>query len=388
MLHRANSQHGDPRARPSAQAIRSVLVNLGWAMLVGCLNGQAPSFSDAAAICMVGGTPACPCPDGSEGQSRCTGGVDGPCADCTPPKGTHEIAAAASEDGGAGKRVDDTIPDPSLSAGRAATVSATTTMSQAQLGGRDGGSAEPLTVMRPNVDDIECNEADGQAYLTGTYRCDDAPAYVTLSGTGGVFDIFTYEASHPLASATQAHPCASLGPVQGPRVHLRAPQEPTEACSRPAVRPWYTVTWQQASDACAFIGWRLCRRDEFLRACGGLDARAYPYGPVFRNGVCNVRDLYRVDGSALSSEAPTGHYEDCRSADGLYDMTGNLWEWIDERIPGSPGIRMFMGMGYRTVAERHQDAEMRCDTDSRLPASVSANYVNQTVGFRCCRDAD
>ena len=240
----------------------------------------------------------------------------------------------------------------------------------------------------PNPALIECDSRSGRAVLEGTFRCQNTPEFVEVDGEDGPYQIFAFEASHPLAAPERAHPCSAVPDSNGQPINYQAPDQPTEACSRAGVRPWHTVSWDDARKACEFIGWRLCTRPEFLRACGGPDSRAFPYGSVFRDGACNVRDAFRDADTQLSSVAPTGYFDECISTDRAYDMTGNLWEWTDEREAGAPGVRFFMGMGYKTVAERHQDFEMRCESDSRLNGSIAGRYVNETVGFRCCRSVD
>ena len=43
-------------------------------------------------------------------------------------------------------------------------------------------------------------------------------------------------------------------------------------------------------------------------------------------------------------------------------------------MSGKKGPRgeIFYGMGYRTVAERHQDFEMRCEADTRLNGGIAS----------------
>ena len=102
----------------------------------------------------------------------------------------------------------------------------------------------------PNPADIQCDGRSGRAVLTGTFRCDAQPLYVDIDGDNGRYQIFAYEASHPLALPNNSHPCGTVEESNGQRVNFQAPDEPTEACSKPGVRPWHSVSWEDAKRAC------------------------------------------------------------------------------------------------------------------------------------------
>ncbi len=192
-----------------------------------------------------------------------------------------------------------------------------------------------------------------------------APAFVRIQTT----DIFTYEASHPLATAAAAYPGAVSTGV-GPRAPVEG------ACSRPGVRPWHTVSWVDAQAACDAQGWRLCRESELLRACEGEDGRDWTWGTLFDGAACNLRQVYQAPGAETSSEAPSGAFPGCVSQDGVYDLSGNLWEWTD--APTS-----YVGAGWRIVAERHHESDLVCTARG----IAGADFASADVGFRCCRDA-
>ena len=351
---------------------RGVPLIVVWLLTIGLLASFACSSEQSvepmsSGECAPGSVVACVCENGTPGMATCdTGGQFEPCGMCSAV-GPDAGVPVSTKDGSV------TTPD---------------TPSDAALSEPDQMPVPVDAEIVPNPVDIQCDDRSGRAVLSGTFRCDAQPLYVDIDGDNGRYQIFAYEASHPLALPDNSHPCGTVEGANGQRVNFQAPDEPTEACSKPGVRPWHSVSWEDAKRACEFIGWRLCTRDEFLRACGGPDSRAFPYGSVFREGACNVRDSFRNVDSQLSSEAPTGHFQECISTEQAYDMTGNLWEWVDEREEGAPGVRYFMGMGYRTVAERHQDFEMRCEADTRLNGGIAGRYINETVGFRCCRSVD
>lgn len=270
---------------------------------------------------------------------------------------------------------------------RAVGLAALTLLTLGACAGDGGGGGGDPTVIQmqdagPDAATVVCNEGRRRAEgIEGPLSCAGEPAFVELDDRGRLFHMFTYEASHPLATADQAFPCAANDPV------IEAPEVETEACSLAGVQPWHSVRWRDADAACGAIGWRLCSSAELTLGCGGQDGLSYPYGQAFETGACNVREAYLPPGSDVATSAPTGHFDACVSPDGIYDMTGNLWEWTDERDDQDPDARVYQGAGWRTVAERHRDVDLVCDVTSDLGGFSAPSFARATVGFRCCREA-
>lgn len=270
---------------------------------------------------------------------------------------------------------------------RASLLSSSLLTALAGCDGGGGSGGDPTVIdgaVAPDAAPIGC-EAVGRRVvgIEGPLSCAGEPAYTEIETAGRRYHIFTYEASHPLASADAAFPCAR---TQGDT--LEAPDVDTEACSVPDVRPWHSVTWSDAREACRAIGWQLCSADDLRRACGGSRSTRYPYGDAFETGRCNVREAFLPTGAEFATEAPTGRFADCVSEDGLFDLTGNLWEWVSEAgTQNDPEARTYQGAGWRTVAERHRDTDLVCDVQSQLTGFSAPSFASNTVGFRCCRDA-
>lgn len=241
--------------------------------------------------------------------------------------------------------------------------------------GSDGGAADAA---EPFVCDVNQRRAVLDA-PPASLACAGEPEFVTI---GGTVQIFKYEASHPMATATAAFPCADRGETD-----FKAPALPTEPCSVAGVRPWHTVLWDEAEAACEAIGWRMCSSAELSRACGGEDNLTFAYGGEFEAGKCNVREAFRPEGSMTASEAPTGDFDECESPTGAFDVNGNLWEWTSDRDEADGRARTYQGAGWRTIAQRHQDSEQACNTQVELRGFSAPSFANQDVGFRCCRSA-
>ncbi len=112
------------------------------------------------------------------------------------------------------------------------------------------------------------------------------------------------------------------------------------ACSLPGVVPSGHLSWYRARRACAAQGKRLCASNAWSEACFGAEVRTYPYGQVFVPGLCN--DAWGGAGQV----APTGSFPACQSTDGAFDMTGNLYEWLQDQGPDLPENAWMAGGGY------------------------------------------
>ena len=248
--------------------------------------------------------------------------------------------------------------------------------------GGDGGSAVIIEVdAGPSEPMGRCNMTTRRLEYSGPMNCAAEPEIRDIVDQGRPFQIFAYEASHPLATADKAFPCArSTGES------YEAADEVTEPCSMAGVRPWHSVRWADANRACESIGWRLCSSDELGAACGGDAANAFCYGPTFRDGACNVRESYRDPMTMVGSEAPTGYFDECVTPDSVHDLTGNVWEWTNDRDDQDGRARYYQAAGWKTLAERHRDIDQECTVIHRLPGLTAPSYLQPYVGFRCCRD--
>ena len=84
--------------------------------------------------------------------------------------------------------------------------------------------------------------------------------------------------------------------------------------------------------------------------------------------------LGQVDGAL----AKTGEHAECANGFGVFDMVGNLHEWIADVHAGSRGT--FSG-GY------YQDTHLNGDGCSYRTVAHDVSYHDYSTGFRCCADA-
>lgn len=149
------------------------------------------------------------------------------------------------------------------------------------------------------------------------------------------------------------------------------------ACGRGGVLPWTRVAYEDAAEACARAGHRLCTAAEWRAACEGASASAYPYGGSYEGAVCNGAD----HAASLGQLEPTGSLAMCVSEDGAFDMSGNAKEWTaEQRGVAANGGRIFVVRG-----GSHESPEfgLTCATDL---SRATEDTLLPTLGFRCCSD--
>jgi formylglycine-generating enzyme required for sulfatase activity len=126
-----------------------------------------------------------------------------------------------------------------------------------------------------------------------------------------------------------------------------------------------------ARQACAQQGKRTCTEAEWTRACAGPGHRRWPYGNVYDPDRCH--DESRARESQAGEALPGGSMPDCATPEGLMDMSGNLWEWVEQ--PGVGGV--LAGGGWNIAAGLGQ---------CTARANPALDYGAAETGTRCCHD--
>lgn len=154
-------------------------------------------------------------------------------------------------------------------------------------------------------------------------------------------------------------------------------------------RPMTMVTWFGAKAYCDTYGWRLPTALEWEKAARGTDGRPFPWGEEITREHANYyasRDPFEEMSSFGSRTSPVGFYNgktydgyathNNASPYGIYDLAGNVWEWVGDVYPGQHNRYMYGGS--KDTYEMNLRAWV---TNNATPV-----YYSPGVGFRCVRE--
>jgi len=174
------------------------------------------------------------------------------------------------------------------------------------------------------------------------------------------------------------------------------------AVSAQGVFPQGYISGTQAQVACERSSKRLCNAQEWRAACMGPKKTVFPYGNKRQTGRCNDNGrspmqffnpqlddkpehkwmwghagnmidprLNQLEGTLTR----TGERSDCTNEYGVFDMVGNVHEWVDD--PDGT----FQG-GY------YLDTHLNGDGCYYRTTAHPMSHADYSTGFRCCADVD
>ncbi|MCR4303501.1 MAG: formylglycine-generating enzyme family protein [Gallionella sp.] len=152
--------------------------------------------------------------------------------------------------------------------------------------------------------------------------------------------------------------------------------------------PASNVTWHDANDFCRWRGGRLPSEAEWEKAARGPQGLEFPWG--------NEWDLKKINTGAKAEDEdvvtePGGAYPGDRSYYGVYDMAGNVSEWVSDwykPYPGADFLSQFFGEKHKVV--RGGEAGIGHYTLSHFFRGASRGHADPAIpsssGFRCASD--
>ncbi|TNC21002.1 formylglycine-generating enzyme family protein [Amycolatopsis alkalitolerans] len=168
--------------------------------------------------------------------------------------------------------------------------------------------------------------------------------------------------------------------------YWRVPEGPGSGIEGREDHPVVHVSWHDAVAYCAWAGRRLPTEIEWEYAArGGLDQARYPWGDELTPGGehrCNIWQgrfpVHNTEEDGFTGTAPVDAFPP--NGYGLYNVSGNVWEWCADWFDPAQANRVMRGGSYlchESYCNRYRVAARTANT----PDSSSGN-----LGFRTVAD--
>jgi gamma-glutamyl hercynylcysteine S-oxide synthase len=152
-----------------------------------------------------------------------------------------------------------------------------------------------------------------------------------------------------------------------------------------AEHPVVGVSWYEAAAYASWVGKRLPTAAEWQKASGwpehlsGGSCQRFPWGDVFEPANANL-------GDGPGHTVPVDEYRFGATPNGVYQMSGNVWEWLVDRLDAIPARQDETFHGHKPMRRIVGGAYDTC-----FPAEATNQFITgqseldrrENIGFRC-----
>ncbi|MFO0554549.1 MAG: SUMF1/EgtB/PvdO family nonheme iron enzyme [Polyangiaceae bacterium] len=181
-----------------------------------------------------------------------------------------------------------------------------------------------------------------------------------------------------------------ISAMEGTQSQIRVCMDQYEAPNKKGSRPFVMKSYKAAKKWCSERHKRMCTEQEWETACEGPELRPLAYGWAVNKKTCNsdkkwmevdwdkfkaIDEAAQAESDRLWQGSPSGQYGGCVSSFGVYDMMGNVEEWVTSRKTRKYAGALMGGFwakpwtGCRGTNDAHE-----------------TSFVFYETGFRCCAD--